>query len=269
MVTDGLFLCPHCGHKLLKKEKSLICENGHCFDVAKSGYVNLLPANKKNSVNPGDNKDMIKARVRVMDKGYYSPLADRIIDVLKERGKGFILDAGCGTGYITHRLKAAFEDSEIAGTDISKFAIEQASKLYKEVNYAVCSSIRLPFEDGEADAVICAFAPVYASEFARVSKENGLLLRVTPARGHLYGLKEFLYEEARYNEEDDSAFDGYEEIGREIVGGRIECDGEDVRALVKMTPYYYHTPKERLEKLYEVDKMTVETEFELGVFKKK
>ena len=30
--------------------------NGHCFDIAKEGYVNLLPANKKHSDNPGDSK---------------------------------------------------------------------------------------------------------------------------------------------------------------------------------------------------------------------
>lgn len=36
-------LCPVCGGRLVRKEKAWRCENHHCFDVARSGYVNLLP----------------------------------------------------------------------------------------------------------------------------------------------------------------------------------------------------------------------------------
>ena len=36
------FCCPVCGEKLEISGKSYVCSNGHCFDLAKSGYVNLL-----------------------------------------------------------------------------------------------------------------------------------------------------------------------------------------------------------------------------------
>ena len=38
------FSCPVCGKILFIEQKNYKCENGHCFDIAKQGYVNLLPA---------------------------------------------------------------------------------------------------------------------------------------------------------------------------------------------------------------------------------
>lgn len=268
MIKDGIFTCPFCGENLTVKGKSLFCVNNHCFDVAKSGYVNLLPVDKKNSVNPGDNKEMIAARVRVMNKGYYKTLADKIIEKLGGLNPTRILDAGCGTGYIPYRLKEEFKDTEVVGTDISKYAIEQASKLYKEPAFAVASSKSMPFEKGKADAVICAFAPVYASEFGRVSKEGAIFLRVVPAKEHLYGLKEFLYDAPRYNEEDEMSFCGYEGIGVEKAEGEFVGDKDDIAALVKMTPYYYHTSVEKLEKINSIERLAVNTAFEIRTFRK-
>ena len=192
-----VFVCPLCGKKLVGQDKSLVCETGHCFDVAKSGYVNLLPVGGKNSLQPGDNKEMIAARKRVMAKGYYAPLAAKIVVLLQEIGAKKVLDAGCGTGYIPSEVQRALPEGTVVGTDISKFAVEAAAKQNKQVQFAVASSMRLPLEEGYFDAVLCAFAPVYAGEFARVTKDNGYLLRVVPAEEHLYKLKEFLYKGRR------------------------------------------------------------------------
>lgn len=264
-----VFMCPLCGKKLVRQDKSLVCETGHCFDVAKSGYVNLLPVGGKNSLQPGDNKEMIAARKRVMAKGYYAPLAAKIIELLKETGAGAVLDAGCGTGYIPSEVQRAFPTATVVGTDISKFAVEAAAKLNKQVQFAVASSMRLPLEERYFDAVLCAFAPVYAGEFARVTKDNGYLLRVVPAEEHLYKLKEFLYETPRKNEEDETSFVGYEPLAVHTVNGIFTGDREDISALVKMTPYYYHTSEEKLKKLDSVDMLTVNTSFEVRVFRKK
>lgn len=269
MISDGLFLCPHCGEKLNGKNGSFMCVNGHCFDKAKSGYVNLLPPNRKNSVSPGDNKEMIQSRVRVMNKGYYKPLAEAIGKIFAEFNPASVLDAGCGTGYLCGELKKSFPETEFIGTDISKFAIEQAAKKSKETAFAVCSSKRLPISSGSIDAVICAFAPVYEQEFSRVNSDNGLFLRVVPAKEHLFKLKEFLYDNPRYNEEEDEAFSLYEPLKVEYVKGEFGGDADDFNALVRMTPYYYHTSSDKLERLNKIDYSTVNTEFELRVFRKK
>ena len=43
------FCCPVCGSALERGEKILTCENGHSFDIAKKGYVNLLLSQKSNA----------------------------------------------------------------------------------------------------------------------------------------------------------------------------------------------------------------------------
>ena len=104
-----------------------MCVNGHCFDKAKSGYVNLLPPNRKNSVSPGDNKEMIQSRVRVMNKGYYKPLAEAIGKIFAEFNPASVLDAGCGTGYLCGELKKSFEDGSIQKS-IDEFNAANTSK---------------------------------------------------------------------------------------------------------------------------------------------
>ena len=269
MDKPELFLCPVCGLCLDKKiNNSYYCANNHCYDRAKSGYLNLLPVNKKNSVSPGDNKEMISARVSVMNKGYYSVLADTVIDKLKVIRVDRILDAGCGTGYIAGRLKSAFKDSEVIGTDISKFAIEQASKKYKDVAFAVASSYRLPIEDKSCDCVICAFAPVYAREFARISKDGGYFLRIVPGEKHLIKLKEFLYEVPRLNEDEPTETEGFEFLEKKFAESEIFFNADELCDLVKMTPYYYHTPQSALNRLKESVGMNVNTQFEIRIYRK-
>ena len=38
--------CPVCGGMFGREPSLLRCSNGHCFDLAKEGYVNLLPPGK-------------------------------------------------------------------------------------------------------------------------------------------------------------------------------------------------------------------------------
>ena len=57
-------LCPKCRNILYKDEKTYKCAQGHSFDIAKEGYLNL---NLKNSKNTGDNPEMIKARKNTMN----------------------------------------------------------------------------------------------------------------------------------------------------------------------------------------------------------
>ena len=81
-------ICPICGEKLDRIDRTYKCVNGHGFDMAKQGYVNLLV--KKNSKNPGDDKEMIRARLNFLNTGLYENISDKVNSHLK--GKGSILD---------------------------------------------------------------------------------------------------------------------------------------------------------------------------------
>lgn len=269
MENETNFLCPVCGKPLNVEGKSLRCENKHCYDVARAGYVNLLPVQRKHSLDPGDNKEMIVSRTNVMGKGYYKPLIEAVKALLFGASAKCVLDAGCGVGTLCGEIGLRCSDTQTYGTDISKFAVEYAAKKYKRTKFAVASSMRLPFADGFFDTVLCAFAPVYAGEFSRVTKENGYLIRVTPAKEHLMKLKEILYETPRENEKDETRFDGYELVSEKKVTGFFTGDRQAMADLVKMTPYYYHTSEEDFKKLEkESEPLTVNTAFDVRVFRK-
>ena len=72
------FCCPICGRALRREGRSLRCEANHSFDIAAQGYVHLLPANKKHSALPGDDKQMVAARRDFLEAGWYQPFSDRL-----------------------------------------------------------------------------------------------------------------------------------------------------------------------------------------------
>jgi len=68
--------CPVCREITDPTETGYECANKHTFDAARQGYVNFLLVQKKNSREPGDNRDMIQSRRRFLDRGPYSKLSD-------------------------------------------------------------------------------------------------------------------------------------------------------------------------------------------------
>mgnify|MGYP003307226941 CR=1 FL=1 len=99
------FVCPVCGKYLSEEEKLYRCENGHCFDKSKFGYVNLLQSQKSSAKRHGDDRLMVRARREFLDSGYYGFLRESLCGVC---GKylpdgGDFLDAGCGEGYYTEK----------------------------------------------------------------------------------------------------------------------------------------------------------------------
>lgn len=69
-------ICPHCGEALEAADRTLRCPAGHAYDVARQGYVSLLPAGTRGLV--GDTAAMVRARERVLDAGHFAPVADAL-----------------------------------------------------------------------------------------------------------------------------------------------------------------------------------------------
>jgi len=64
-----------------------------------------------------------------------------------------ILDVGCGKGFILYDFTQAVPGLEVAGIDVSHYAIEHAKEEVKP-NLKVCSAADLPYEDNSFDLVI-------------------------------------------------------------------------------------------------------------------
>jgi 23S rRNA (guanine745-N1)-methyltransferase len=137
-----MWICPVCRQTLSSKQgKSLICPDGHSYDLAREGYVNLLQANRKNSRLPGDSKEMIAARRRVHAAGLYHPLAVAIREQLTTLASPSprVLDLGCGEGHYCRSIQQVLPASSVYGIDISKAAVKMAARSCPEASFAVAS----------------------------------------------------------------------------------------------------------------------------------
>lgn len=265
----SMFSCPVCGNNLEIENRTYKCPNRHSFDMAKEGYVNLLISNKSTDFS-GDDKVMVQSRTKFLDGGYYSPLRDKMCDILKKLGanrESFLLDTGCGEGYYTSSLCNCVGKS--AGVDISKSAVKYAAKRCKNAEFAVASVYHLPVMNSSVDFVINCFSPNAPDEFSRVLKSGGYLLYVVPGPRHLWELKNVLYDTPYENEEKTENYDGFEFNGVERVETEFNMTScEDIQSLFHMTPYTWNTPKEGAERLKTIDSIHITAQFRIHVYKK-
>ena len=72
-------ICPICEKPLHLQARSLVCPENHSFDIARQGYVNLLPVQRRHSAHPGDTKEQVASRREFLEGGFYAPIADALI----------------------------------------------------------------------------------------------------------------------------------------------------------------------------------------------
>ena len=260
---------------MARQERSLVCSAGHRFDYARSGYVNLLPVNRKHAKNPGDNAFMVQARRSFLRAGYYKPLCDRLCQVIRKwmPCQGVLLDAGCGEGYYTKHVTDLFAEDgnpvQVYGVDIAKCAVDAAAKSCKSAAFAVGSSFHLPVENESCDLLMSLFAPYCGGEFQRVLKPKGKMVLVIPGAMHLMGLKQAIYEKPYANEVQDYALEGFSFLGAEHVDEEIFLPhAEDIRNLFSMTPYYYKTGREAHLRLEQLKQLRTPISFEILQYEK-
>lgn len=186
--------CPvrGCGRPLARDARRLACEAGHSFDVAKSGYVNLLQPQDRRSSSPGDTGEAVRARRRLVDRDVESvlhrDLARFAAEGLSGRS-GLLLDAGCGEGSVT-RLLADATGLEAVGVDISVAAIERAARTFPHGTWIVANADRaLPFPDGAFACVASVTSRRNPLEFRRILSPDGLVLVVVPGADDLRELR--------------------------------------------------------------------------------
>ena len=271
---ESIFSCPVCGEALMFDEGAYRCVSGHCFDRAKEGYVNLLPANRQHASAPGDDKDMVKARTAFLDSGRYTPLKEALCALAAKYAgeRTALLDAGCGEGYYTEGLSRVIAEKggRTGGADLSKAAVKKAAKRCREAEIAVASVYHLPLADGSVDMVTDCFSPLAKEEYRRVLKDGGHFLYVVPGARHLWEMKEVLYEQPYENEVWEEAYEGFrlQETVPLSFGIHLEKT-EEIMALFRMTPYAWKTPKEGVERLAEQKELGLLAEFRILVYERR
>jgi 23S rRNA (guanine745-N1)-methyltransferase len=186
-----VLVCPvrACRLPLKNDHRRLVCERGHSFDVARSGYINLLQPQDRRSNQPGDTVAAVAARRRLHDLGISSPLLQAIAGILSPSTNDVVLDAGCGDGFYLGSL-ARESGFGTHGVDISVPAIEAAARRYPDCQWIVANADRfVPYADRSFSIVMSITARMNASEFRRVLQDGGRLLIGLPSPEDLIELR--------------------------------------------------------------------------------
>jgi len=208
----------------------MVCSRGHSFDVASTGYINLLQPQDRRSKLPGDTVAAVQARRRLHDRGVTQPLLDAIAEMLAPRSSDVGLDTGCGDGFYLASL-AGDSGIDAHGIDISTPAIEAAARRYPECEWIVANADRfVPYADRSFSIVTSITARMNAPEFRRVLRDDGRLLVAIPSPDDIIELRGAGRDRAARTIE--TFGDHFTLTDRRSVSTRAELDAQSVHDLL-------------------------------------
>lgn len=266
VLSEAVFLlrCPVCTGALEEGEGVLRCAEGHSFDIARQGYVNLVPG-------PGDSAEMVEARDAFLAAGHFARLSAALAEEAEGADESAIVDIGAGTGHHLARVLDAMPERMGLALDSSTPALRRAARSHPRAAAVGADAWKpLPLKDGIAAVILSVFAPRNPTEMARVLAPGGALLAVTPTTRHLFELVGPL---GLLSVPEDKADRLDEQLGshfaldeRRSVEHSMFLNREEAAQLVRMGPSAWHvdeqTVAERLALL--PDPLTVTTSMTLS-----
>ena len=302
-----LFTCPICHSPMQPARDTWRCDGSlhpkqtsHPFDVARQGYVNLLPVQQKKSKAPGDSQQSIDARKRFLAAGYYQPLqtliCQQMMQLLGQNDTAVNwLDIGCGEGYYTQAMAQTGMDALIAA-DISKPALASLAKVSKAANSLwyqqnidgkqtdtkmaaiyplVTSAAHLPLRPHSMTGISSVFSPILPEAFAAALQDEGYLLIAKPDVGHLASIREALFDSVREHDSDKflpALAPYFALIDTHNISVSLSLPVEALTDLLTMTPYAYRARPESRQILLasaETAPFVTEAKFVVYVLKKR
>ena len=188
-----------CALPLERRERVYVCERWHSYDIARSGYINLLQPQDRRSLHAGDSKAAVAARAALIDAGVGRTLIDAVADrslALDLAERPVIVDLGSGTGDALAAIGRRRAMTGI-GIDLSTSAAEHAARRFPDHTWVVANADRrLSLLDRSVDLVLSLNGRRNPEEAARVLKPGGMLLISLPAPDDLIELRALVQGEA-------------------------------------------------------------------------
>jgi 23S rRNA (guanine745-N1)-methyltransferase len=274
-----IFRCPICGGQMrLINLQSLICNNQHCFDLAKQGYVNLLARDNKTKY---DNQ-MFEYRRTISRSGFFGPLnaviSQIMINHLRNNEPASILDAGCGEGsHLTNIQEEIVRNTSnpllVVGIDISKEGIIKAAAEYPNAVWCVADIANCPFANNQFKFILNILSPANYSEYQRLIADDGMVIKVIPERDYLKELRDLFYKGSEREVYSNLATlelfcENFEKTDVENVHYQVNLDEKLIVPLLGMTPLSWGTTTERLQKIQEMNLQQVTMDFKILIGKK-
>jgi 23S rRNA (guanine745-N1)-methyltransferase len=259
MVT---LLCTvrNCRQPLERDAGRVVCVNHHSFDVARSGYINLLQPQDRRSKEPGDSREAVAARRRWLESGREPVVTDAV------RGMSPALDVGCGEG--SHL--AALNCEEGHGVDLSVYAIDLAARTHPRYQWIIANADRfLPYADRSFALVMSITSRLNPEEFRRVIRDDGLLLIALTAPDDLRELRTILHGQATERDRIQRTVDmfapRFTHVNHDRVTTRATLTGADIDNVLASS--YRGARKREHDKLDGLDTLDVTLSRDILLFR--
>ena len=262
------FACPICQEKLTLVESSLKCYNRHSFDLAKFGYVNLVPQIKQSA---NYDKENFQNRQQILETGFYHAILEAVSDLLaNSETSTTVLDIGCGEGFYSRKLQESHPDKTFYAFDISKDSVQIAAKSEPNwaVNWFVGDLARLPIRDASMDILLDIFSPAHYGEFRRVLSKDGILIKVIPTQNHLKEIRQMvqgqLTKKDYSNQDIKEHFQEHFSIQLSQTASLTKpITAEQRQVLLSMTPLLFHVDQTKID-WSQLTEITIEAEILVG-----
>ena len=269
---EKYLICPLCRLPLRLSESSLKCTGGHNFDIARQGYVNLL---RNHQPSGPYNRESFLNRRQIFLSGLYEPLVDKVKSLIDYfEIKDVVVDAGCGEGFFTSRLACeAPSTTRFFSFDISKEAIPLAAAENHSdcITWFVSDLAAIPIQSQTTGCVINLFSPANYTEFSRLLRRGGIVIKAIPTQNHFIEIRDKVYESR-------TGYNGYSNkrvldyfakhcrlIGRHTVSSSIEMTPDLLSATIGMTPIMFGVDGHDVD-WSSVTSLTMESDVLVGSF---
>jgi 23S rRNA (guanine745-N1)-methyltransferase len=270
-----------CTRPLERRARTFVCAAGHSYDIARSGYVNLLQPQDRRSPDAGDSRQAIEARASLLAAGIGRTLVEAIANRVGRLEMGrlkaaptmaapTIVDLGCGSGDALAALTGRAVTG--IGIDLSTAAIEHAARYFPDRTWVVANADRrLPLLDGSVDVVISVHGRRNPTEVARVLVPTGHLLVAVPAADDLVELRELVQGERIERDRTSSVLSEhqplFELVERSVVRETHDLDRGALLSLLRGT--YRGVRRSDAEQVAALTRMHVTLASELVVLRLK
>jgi len=263
--NSNLFLCPLCQSEMSPSPTGLVCQLGHRFDVSKKGTLYFL----KKNIQSGYDRKLFTARRQLIKAGMYDGLLQKIREYVPANTT--ILDVGCGEGSFFNNIAIGKNITGI-GFDIAKDGVYLATEQPEALFWCVADLTHLPFGPQVFDSVLNLFTPSNYSEFKRVLKTDGTLIKVVPRSGYLQELRQAFYpdDKKKQHYENDEVIQHFKEqfklLNHHEITYSFDVSSENQLALLEMSPLEWGVSAAQKDQVAKssLNKITIDLDLLIG-----